>query len=197
MITVKQRQVLDFIKYYVYENQIAPTEAEIAENIGIKSRGVVHRYVKALNDAGYVKIIPNRRRNITLVETEEKYATFLPIQGRIAAGQPIEAMIDRRELNVSDLTCGDRYALEVKGDSMIGDNICDGDYVICESCQNVGMHDIAVVLVDGEEVTLKRLRILGDGYIELLPSNPNLLPQKIEAHRIQIQAKYVGLLRLN
>lgn len=197
MLTAKQQQTYRFIQQYFLRHGIAPTEAEIAEGIGITSRGVVHRYVTALAKARLIEITENRRRNIKLLE-EEQNLLELPILGKIAAGKPIEAIQHHKTLNLADKLLGsNRFLLEVKGDSMIGDNICDGDYVICEKRDQASKYEIAVVLVNENDVTLKRLQNNRDGTITLIPSNPTLKPQKFSAEHVQVQGIYLGLLRFH
>jgi repressor LexA len=118
--------------------------------------------------------------------------------GRIAAGQPLEAISTPEVVNITQLLLGaDRYLLEVKGYSMIGDNICDGDLVVCQQCDVVAEGAIAVVLIDDESATLKRVHYDEPrGTITLIPSNPTLLPVEYKAERITIQGLYLGLLRL-
>ena len=193
MLTAKQQQTYDFIKRYIAQHSYAPTEAEIATAIGIRSRGVVHRYVTALAEAGVIELVPKRRRNIRLITPTNE----LPIIGKIAAGLPIEAIADRTSLNIADIFMGeDRFVLQVSGDSMIGDNICDGDYIICEKTQTARANDIVVALIDNEEATLKRLQFNADATISLLPSNPRLSPMVYPADRLAIQGIYIGLLRV-
>jgi len=198
MLTSKQKQTYEAIKSYFRDHQIAPTETELAEMIGLKSksRGVVHRYLTALCDEGLIRLVPNRRRNIELQYPYED--NELPIMGRIAAGQPIEAILGNQSLNLSDSLLGqNRFVLRVKGDSMIGDNICDGDYIICEKRDTVQANEIAICLIGNEEATLKRVRNNHDGFVTLLPSNPDLSPMIYPASAVHIQGAYVGLIRLS
>jgi len=204
MLTVRQKQTYQFIRQYILKHDIAPTEAEIAIGIGIKSRGVVHRYVKALATAGYLRIIPNRRRNIALIDNYEGdggsgilSGNSLPIVGRIAAGKPIEALETDEVLNVAESLLGpNRYILEVKGDSMIGDGIHDGDYIICEKAETACDGTIVVALIDSEEATLKRLIRNNDNTIHLVASNPRITPMAYSPDRVKVQGIYLGLLRL-
>ncbi|MSP53431.1 MAG: hypothetical protein EXR81_04160 [Gammaproteobacteria bacterium] len=112
--------------------------------------------------------------------------------------KPIEAIAIPEVINISKLLLGaDRYLLEVKGYSMIGDNICDGDLVVCQQCDTVAEGAIAVVLIDDESATLKRVHYDEKrGTITLIPSNASLLPVEYKAERITIQGLYLGLLRL-
>lgn len=197
MLTASQYNTYQFIKNYIQKYGYAPTEAEIAVGIGIKSRGVVHRYVHALKDAGYIKVTPGKRRNIALAEEANQPNYSLPLVGKIAAGHPIEAIANNEMLDLSQYLLGpNRFALKVSGDSMIGDNIMDGDYVVCESRTNATNGDIVVALIDNQEATLKRLQREQDNKVKLIPSNTSLQPMIYHAERVNIQGIYLGLLRL-
>ncbi len=100
MLTQKQHLTYKFIRRYIIENGISPTDAEIAENIGIQSRGVVHRYVIALINAGLITTTPGRKRNISLVEKVNSKELELPILGKIAAGRPIDAVQESQYLDL-------------------------------------------------------------------------------------------------
>lgn len=167
--------------------------AEIAEGIGIHSRGVIHRYVAALANAGLLQLIPGRHRNIRLL-SNPVYA--LPLKGRIAAGSPIEAITDNETLDIVHIFLGpNRYALKVKGDSMKDEGIFDGDVVVCEQCENPPDGKIAVALIDNQEVTLKRVKYNTDNTVTLTPANKLLSPVTYPQERVSFQGIYVGLLR--
>lgn len=197
MITASQHRTYEFIKGYIAEHNIAPTEAEIATGIGIKSRGVVHRYIHALADAGLLEVIPKRKRNIRLIEQASANQTEIPLAGTIAAGKPIEAINNDEVLDVSGLFIGDkRYALRVQGDSMVEEGIFDGDIVICQHANTAKNGDIIVALVDGDQATLKRFTNNNDGTVTLFPANSQMKPMVYAADRVQIQGLYVGLIRV-
>lgn len=195
MLTESQHKTLKVIKEYVAANGFAPTISEILSVLKIKSRSLIQRNLKVLEEAGFINLLPNRRRNIELLTEEE---AGLPLVGRIAAGQPIEAISTPDIINIPSLLLGpDRYLLEVKGDSMIGDNICDGDLVVCESSNVAREGDIAVCLIDDESATLKRIHHdKSSGTISLIPSNPGHVPQEYQSNRVKIQGIYIGLLRI-
>ena len=193
MVTEKQYQTFTFIKRYIQDNGYAPTTAEIAMGIGIQSRGVVHRYLQALQTLGMIRLVPGKRRNITITGTNT-----LPLIGKIAAGMPIEAINNAEEIDILSMFIGDgRYALEVKGDSMIDEGIFDGDIVVCQKANTASPTDIVVALVDNENATLKRLKNNQDGTITLIPANESHQPQTYAAERVAIQGIYVGLLRVS
>lgn len=192
MLTVSQQKVFDFIQQYMKDHKHSPTMAEIATAIGIKSRGVVHRYVSALADHGLIKIIPGHRRNIKLIDQ----SSSLKLKGRIAAGSPIEAITDNETLDIVNIFLGkNRYALKVKGDSMIDEGIFDGDVVVCEYCETPTDGKIVVALVDNQEATLKRIKYNRDRTITLIPANQKLGPMTYPEDRITVQGIYIGLLR--
>tara|TARA_R110000868_G_scaffold8205_3_gene42473 strand:+ start:67866 stop:68504 length:639 start_codon:yes stop_codon:yes gene_type:complete len=197
-LTESQYQTYDFIKHFIKDEGYAPTTAEITKGLGLKSRSAVHRNLQAISTEGLISLLPNRRRNIRLNETFED--ELLPLVGRIAAGQPIETIAQREQehVNVNDILSGqDRYMLEVKGDSMLGDNICDGDLVVCQRTHDAKRGQIAVVIVNRDEATLKRvMRDTENGKVILIPSNPSHAPQEYDAANVEIQGVYLGLLRL-
>ena len=199
MLTLGQHRVYRFIQQFVEQHQYSPTTAEIAVGIGIQSRGVVHRYLKALHAAGYIDLIPHKRRNIHLLPREsESTELTLPLLGRIAAGEPIEAIHDDETVNVTEmfLTPG-RYALRVKGDSMIDQGIQDGDIIICQHASRAHNGQIVVALIDQNEATLKRLQKNNDATVSLIPANAQHRIQIYPSHRVTIQGVFIGLLRLS
>lgn len=197
MLTLAQHNVYRFIQQYIEENNIAPTTGEIAQAIGIKSRGVVYRYIKALEQAGYLVLTPNKRRNISIKKMQPTELA-IPLLGKIAAGQPIEAVHDNETVNVTNLFLSPgRYALRVKGDSMLDEGIQDGDIIICQETQTADNGQIVVALVDNEAATLKRLQKNKDETVTLLPANSQHAPQTYLHSRVRIQGIFVGLLRFS
>ncbi len=195
-LTKSTQRTFQFIKTYIQEHQIAPTEAEIAEGIGIKSRGVVHRYVHALAEAGLLGVIPGRKRNIRLAQSIQQ-PHGIPLEGLIAAGKPIETYADRDIIDIASLFVGNqRYALKVRGDSMIEEGIFDGDIVICEHTQQARNGDIVVALIDDDQATLKRFQLNTDDTVTLFPANSTMPPMIYPTNRVKIQGRYVGLIRV-
>lgn len=196
MLTSRQRDVLAFIRQYLAREDRAPSLEEIAAGIGIRSKGVVHRHVQALAEAGEIRLLAGRKRGIELADGGPAGQTTLPLLGRIAAGRPIEAIPGQDSLNLSDFLLGpDRYALRVQGDSMIEAGILDGDTVVIEQREVADDGEIVVALIDGEEATLKRLRYQRDGSIALIAANPAMPPMIYPAERVTVQGVVVGQLR--
>ena len=199
MLTPSEQRTFKFVQQYFLKNGYAPTLQEIAKGIGIQSRGVVHRYLRVLESSNLITILSNRRRGICLNPDADENASMVPIiplLGRIAAGQPIEAIEGRDELNLADfLMSSDRFALQVTGNSMIDAGILDGDTVVIRQQQTATNGDLVVALIDGIEATLKRLKKLPDGMILLMPENKLMEPKVYPAQRVQIQGVVVGQLR--
>ncbi len=125
-----------------------------------------------------------------------RHATELPLLGRIAAGQPVETFEDPATINLADFARSDTsYVLQVKGESMVEDHIIDGDYVICEKTERANNGEIVVVLVNGEETTLKRFYREGPNKVRLQPANSTMKPITLAARDVQIQGRVISVLR--
>ncbi|MBK8162286.1 MAG: transcriptional repressor LexA [Gammaproteobacteria bacterium] len=196
MLTPAQQKTLDFIRRYWRLQGRSPSLMEIAAGIGIRSRGVVHRYVQALIAAGHVRRLPGRKRGLELTEQDSAQTYTLPLLGRIAAGRPIEAIPGEGTLDMTAFLLGlNRYALRVYGDSMIEAGILDGDTVIVDARGDAGEGAIVVALIDEQEATLKRLHRRKDGSIQLTAANAALAPMIYSAERVRVQGVVVGVLR--
>jgi repressor LexA len=195
MVTPTQHKIYHFIKQYLDKHDYAPSLQEIAHGIGIKSRSLISRYVHALEKTGLLELADEGHRKIRLISSNDDMA--LPLVGKIAAGLPIEAVTQHDHLVLKDLLVGEgRYALLVKGDSMINEGILDGDIVICEKREQAQEGEIVVALIDNQEATLKRIHFTDDGKITLIPANSSYTAQIYAAQRVNIQGVFVGLLRL-
>ena len=213
MLTKKQRELLLLINDRMQSGEIAPSFDEMREALGLKSKSGIHRLITGLVERGYLERLPNRARALEVKRLPEGYESgsapptpnaavisdmqSIPLYGRIAAGSPIEAIRDENgsvELPPSMLGSGDHYALEVDGDSMIKAGINDGDTVIIKKADNVRDGDIVVALVDGEEVTLKRLE-RRNGQVILIPENDDYEEQVYAPEQVQIQGKLASLIR--
>ena len=199
MLSKREQDTYDFICNYLAEQQQGPLLDEIASGLGIRSRGVVHRYVQTLAQAGLIDLMQGRHRGIRLPEEEparDPNAPVLPFLGKIAAGLPIEAIPDQEEINLADFFLGpNRFVLRVQGESMIEAGIMPGDMVVIESSNRARNGEIVVALVDREEVTLKRLKNNQDGTVTLIPENHQMQPMNFSADRVQIQGVVVGQMR--
>jgi repressor LexA len=211
MLTKKQRELLLLIHDRMKNGDIAPSFDEMREELGLKSKSGIHRLITALVERGYLERLPNRARALEVKKLPDGYeettatvptsvmATMMeiPMYGRIAAGSPIEAIRDENgsvELPPMMIGNGEHYALQVDGDSMIKAGINDGDIVIIRKTDQAHDGDIIVALVDGEEVTLKRLK-RAKGKIILIPENDDHEEQVYEPSQVVIQGKLASLMR--
>jgi len=197
-ITARQKRVLDFIKHYFEVNQEAPTIAEIGKEFGMTSSASAHNVVSILEKEGFIRRIPNVSRGIELVEAsarEEKYE--IPLLGVVAAGTPIEAVLNYETVYIPRdmMRDGRMFALRVRGDSMIDEQIRDRDFIILQSQQTADNGQTVVALIDGSDATVKRF--FGNRHqVRLEPANPNYEPIVIRPpHRVQIQGVVVGVIR--
>ncbi len=191
MLTERQKEILEFIEDYIRIHGVAPSIRDIATKFSIQLRAVSD-HLKALERKGYIRKIPRKGRGISLVRSSKS----VPVLGYIPAGELTltEAFFDDYlPLDPSVFGNGEIFALRVKGDSMIGDHIVDGDIVFIKKQEDVENGEIAAVLVDGE-VTLKRVYLKGEKVI-LRPSNPEMDPIEVDANVVKILGVYTGLLR--
>jgi len=199
MLTDRQRQTLNFIHSFIDDNGYPPKLKEIGDHLGIRSRGTVHRYVRALENENLIQVTTGRSRGIAVVDNGNATRideNSLPLAGTIAAGMPIEAIEDQETINLNEFFVRPgRFVLRVQGDSMIDDGIFDGDMVIMESCQTARDNEIVVALIDREEATLKRLKNNQDGSISLIPANQSMQTFRYSAERVSIQGRIVGQFR--
>lgn len=237
-LTHLEARVLAAIERHIRAEAVAPTIAELAADLRLKSKGTVHRYVQSLIAKGRlerhgngwrglrivglemparpsnVKHLPTSRGDgsltrlrtdanvehpMELPETLEEKGhqdLIIPLLGRIAAGQPIEAIEDANYLDLAAFFIGpDRYALRVTGESMMDVGILDGDTVILRKQDTAQTGDIVVALIDSQEATLKRLGDTRNGIIELIPENSSMTPMRYDASRVSFQGVLVGQLR--
>lgn len=237
-LTHLEARVLAAIERHIRSEGVAPTIAELAVNLRLKSKGTVHRYVQSLIAKGRLErhgngwrglrivglAMPERPSNVQRLPAPVRAGSLshikpdnnvnrpvalpaetnshtrgdfrIPLLGRIAAGQPIEAIEDANYLDLAEFFIGpDRYALRVTGESMIDAGILDGDTVILRKQDTARAGDIVVALIDGQEATLKRLGRIEDGAVELIPENSGMSTMRYAAHRVSFQGVLVGQLR--
>lgn len=202
-LTKRQKQVLDFIAGFVDENGYCPSFEEIARGLDLASLATVHKHISVLESKGYLKRGFNQSRSLELSskylqEQRRPKASWpeIPLMGRIAAGAPVETVEQRETLSFSDFAgSGNTFALEVRGDSMIDDHICDGDLILLEKANEAADGDIVVALVGGTEATLKRIYREAGDVIRLQPANSALEPIRVPAKDVEIQGRLLAVLR--
>ena len=202
MLTIKQKKLLDYIKSYYQDKDLFPTFDEMKDNLSIKSKSGIYKLLSSLEDKGYIRKTPHKARAIELNDfrksSNEADKTNLPFLGRIAAGNPIEAITGSFEqISVPNYLINNKkehFTLEVNGDSMIEEGIHDGDIVVISKTNLAETGDIVVALIDENEVTLKKFRSFKNS-IALEPSNKNFKTRIFGKDRVTIQGKLVGLIR--
>src|SRR6185295_4978694 len=199
-VTAKQRRIFEFIRRIIESNQEAPTIAEIGRHCQLRSSASVHAVLTALEREGLIKRTPNVSRGIEIVQQQEGSSeedNEVPLLGTVAAGQPIEAMLTQDMISVpKDMQGrGRTFALRVRGESMIDENIQDGDIIIVSSQQTAENGQVVVALIDGNFATVKKFYREPE-FIRLEPANPQFKPIFIKTEeRIQIQGVVRGLIR--
>lgn len=196
LLTPKQLRVLTFIRDYTNAHGYAPTMQELADEFGV-SKVTVFEHISALQKKGCLKRSRHKARSLRLSESLEfpdESPTKLPLVGAIAAGRPIEAIEQREFLDLDSMfvSANETFALRVRGDSMVNDNICDGDYVVCEKRSIARDGETVVALIGEEEATLKRFYRTPTG-VRLEARNPAYEP--IFAKNVQVQGVVIGVLR--
>tara|TARA_B100000161_G_scaffold57117_1_gene37714 strand:+ start:385 stop:987 length:603 start_codon:yes stop_codon:yes gene_type:complete len=198
MLTFKQKKLLDFLVDYYNENNVYPTFDEMRDFLKIKSKSGIHKLLSSLEEKGYVNRLPHKARALSINSSVNENEKNLPFLGRIAAGNPIEAITGNFEqISVPNYLINDKdehYTLEVTGDSMVDAGIFDGDIVIIRKTEAANSGDIVVALIDKNEVTLKRFRSFKNS-IALEPANKNYKIRLFGEGRVKIQGKLVGLIR--
>jgi repressor LexA len=196
-VTPRLRQIYDYLCRYSDKYGYAPTIAEIGKQFNLSSPASVHHILSGLEREGLIRRIPNVSRGIEVVRAEPSEDEFeIPLLGVVAAGQPIEAILSQETLSVPPdmLGSGRLFALRVRGDSMIGEQIREGDFIVCESRQTAANGQTVVALVDGSDATVKKFYKAGDN-IRLEPANPKYKPIVVKADRVTIQGVVRGLIR--
>ncbi len=198
MLTKRQKEVLDTIEQLARDSGYAPSYREIADVLGINALSTVQQHVEALQSKGYLKKSWNHNRSIEIMDRPDApKAVSLPLLGIVAAGQPIQAVEHKESIAVpADLLArGDHFVLKVRGDSMIEDGICSGDYVVCKKAETASTGETVVALIKNDQVTLKRFHREGQSVIRLEPANHRMDPIRINAEDCEIQGVVVAVLR--
>ncbi len=197
-LTRRQKEILDFLTRHIERKGYAPTIEEIGDHFGLSSLATVHKHLTNLQDKGLIKRAWNRSRALELVPAEVTLrAIELPLLGRVAAGTPIEAVQATETIFVPEdmVGRGETYVLQVKGDSMIEEQIRDGDYVIVENRKTARDGEMVIALLEGENVTLKKLYREGHGRVRLQPANARLKPLLVDEEDLRVQGVVIGVLR--
>jgi len=190
-LTKKQKMALELIRIKIQQTGYPPTVRELCVALGVRSSATAFKYLKILEQKGYIKREKEKTRAIRLMPRIRN----LPLVGKVAAGNPLLALEEYSEvIPVPEELAGQEgtFLVRVEGDSMIGDHILDGDYVIVQPQNEADNGDIVIALLNQEEVTVKRFYQNRDKII-LKPSNPTYQP--IITRDIIILGKVIGIIR--
>ena len=197
-LTKRQRQILDFLNEFIDKHGYAPSLEEVGQRFGLSSLATVHKHLTNLQEKGFIRRAWNKSRSVELVPTRlDSRALEIPLSGNVAAGAPIEALVTNETVSVPDDLVRRpeaTYALRVRGESMIDEQIRDGDIVIVEGRRTANNGEMVVALVRGFDVTLKTF-YRDNGRIRLQPANAMIQPIVVDADQVQIQGVVVGVLR--
>ncbi len=196
--TRRQKEILEALRSLSAERGRPPTLAEIAGRAGLASSSTVHKHLELLEERGLLKRRRRgRRRGVDLLPAAQSgSAVEVPLLGRIVAGRPIETIAEQRAVALPrDLARGRRtYVLQVKGDSMVEEQILDGDYVVVEERAVPRNGEVVVALVGGREATLKTYR-RDRGRVRLIPAHPSMKPIVVRPESLRVQGIVSGVLR--
>lgn len=204
-LTPRQKQLLDYMVGFIGSNGYSPSYEEVAAGLNLASLATVHKHISALERKNYIRRSHNQSRSVEISarylseyqrSKGESPSPVVPLLGRIAAGAPVEAIQGSETLNFADFAGNPgTFALEVRGDSMIEDHICSGDFVLVEKTVNVREGDIVVALVNGSEATLKRFYKEPNGKVRLQPANSEMKPIIVDRSALDVQGRVLAVLR--
>ena len=198
-LTKRQREILTYLENYSEEHGYAPSFEEIASQFDYSSLATVHEHLSNLERKGYIKRSYNESRAIEILPSDANpRAVELPLLGSVAAGAPIEALTQGDSLAVPQdfvRRSGNHYVLRVRGNSMIDEQICDGDFVVINERRSADNGEMVIALLNGSSATVKKFYRERDGRIRLQPANETMDPMYVHENDISIQGVVVGVMR--
>jgi repressor LexA len=198
-LTKRQREILNYLTLYSEQNGYAPSFEEIAEQFSYNSLATVHEHLSNLERKGFIKRSYNESRAIEILPSDLlPKAIELPLLGAVAAGVPIEAIAHQETLAVPDSFIrrgGNHYVLRVRGNSMIDEQIRDGDFVVINERRSVDNGEMVIALTNGSSATVKKFYRERDGRIRLQPANETMAPIYVNENDVMIQGVVVGVMR--
>lgn len=198
-LTKRQKEMLDYVGGFIESHGYAPSFEEIAESFGYTSLATVHEHLSNLERKGYIRKSYNESRSLELTSPDAGPPSIeLPLLGAVAAGMPIEAIADNETVAVPpDMVRKkkDNYVLRVEGNSMIEEQIRDGDYIVVQAQESAEDGQMVVALVGGDSATVKKLYREPGGRVRLQPANPTMKPIFADARDVRVQGVVVGVIR--
>jgi len=198
-LTKRQREILDYLAGYIDDHGYAPSFEEIAEAMGYASLATVHEHLTNLERKGAIRRSYNESRGLEVVSRQRKPGVVeLPLLGLVAAGMPIEAVESAETMTLPEdmlPAAGQSYVLKVRGQSMIDEQIADGDYIVVHSRTSARNGETVVALVGGSHATVKKMYREKNGRIRLQPANTTMDPIYVDESDVQVQGVVVGVIR--
>ena len=208
-LTRRQKEILRYIEEYIQKNQYPPSVRDIASFFSLASAGGVHKHLKNLKNKGYISLEKNISRSIRVLDNSDYCVAMreshpnetgmleLPLKGKVAAGFPIQYTLDNETIPYPEtmVRFADKtYALQVQGNSMIEECICDGDYVIVEHRETADNGEMVIAMINFTEATLKKFYLEGKN-VRLQPANFKMKPIIVDPESVSIHGIVVGVLR--
>ena len=208
MLTKKQKELYDFLKFYIEKNSISPSFEEMKKAVNLKSKSGIHRLISSLEERGFIKRLKHKARAMQILKSldvmngrDNEFSNNvinIPLIGYIAAGNPIEAINNSEESipvpNSLVSTNHKYFGLKIKGLSMIDEGIFDGDIAIIKKTNIVQNGKIAAVLTIENEITLKKIKY-DHSKVYLIPANKNYTEKVLNISNVQIQGALTGIIR--
>jgi len=198
-LTKRQREILDYLTSYIGEHGFAPSFEEIASTMKYASLATVHEHLTNLERKGVIRRLYNESRSIeVLSRAKAPGLAEVPLLGTVAAGEPIEAVQENESITLPEEmlpAAGPNYVLRVRGDSMIDEQIRDGDYVIVHSRNSARNGEMVIALLQGTHATVKKFYREKSGWVRLQPANATVDPIFVHEDDVTIQGVVVGVIR--
>jgi len=195
-MTRRQKEVLDYLRAYIGKHEVAPTLDEIGRHLRLGSLATVHKHLSRLEEKGLIRRRPHMSRALEVMPRPgEARAARVPLLGQVAAGLPVESIEVAETVALPEelLGKGRTFGLRVRGDSMVGDGILDGDLIVVEAAEQARNGATVVALVRGEATVKKLYR--ERGRVRLEPANENVQPIVARSDEVEIRGVVIGLVR--
>ena len=196
-LTKRQKEILDYLKAFIDEMGYAPSFEEICRHFGYTSLATVHEHLSNLERKGYIRRSYRESRSVEFPAQPEP-SVALPLLGTVAAGLPIEAVEDSETLSIPGEMVRkgfEHYVLRVSGESMIDEQIRDGDHIVVNARETAEDGEMVIALIRDEAATVKKLYRESGNRIRLQPANENMKPIVEDAADVRVQGVVVGLIR--
>lgn len=208
-LTKRQQEILDYIRNYIEINHFPPSIRDIAAHFSLASAGGVHKHLNNLKKKGVLTFENNISRSIHILENPDSNPAKaaptptaggmleLPLMGKVAAGHPIQHFLENETVEIPEFMVhrpAKSYVLQVQGNSMIEECICDGDYVVVEHQEQADNGETVIAMINHEEATLKKFYHEGNR-IRLQPANFDMDPIFVDPQMVSIHGRVVGVLR--